>query len=132
MLGLFWEHFLMGPPTFPVLDAQHPLPREECGFSHFSQKSSGPLRKFDEFQYKWPTPIWRISQFLDTLDILRLPRKATRRMLYFLGRLMGICVRRGDIVPLSLCSTTWKSIRRRTLVCRDHGYLKRGTGARFG
>lgn len=34
--------------------------------------------------------------------------KATKRMLHFLGRLMGICVRRGDVLPLSLSRVAWK------------------------
>eukprot|EP00927_Polykrikos_kofoidii_P002886 TRINITY_DN11153_c2_g1_i1.p1 TRINITY_DN11153_c2_g1~~TRINITY_DN11153_c2_g1_i1.p1 ORF type:complete len:2849 (+),score=400.83 TRINITY_DN11153_c2_g1_i1:249-8549(+) len=34
--------------------------------------------------------------------------RATRRMLKFLGRLMGVCVRRGDVMPLALSRITWK------------------------
>jgi len=32
----------------------------------------------------------------------------TRRMLRFLGKVMGICVRRGDVLPLALSRITWK------------------------
>lgn len=33
---------------------------------------------------------------------------ATRRMLKFLGQIMGICLRRGDVLPLSLSPVAWK------------------------
>lgn len=33
---------------------------------------------------------------------------ATKRMLCFLGQLMGVCVRRGDVMPLCLGQLTWK------------------------
>jgi hypothetical protein len=33
---------------------------------------------------------------------------ATKRMLHCLGRFMGICVRRGDVIPLSLDRVVWK------------------------
>jgi len=33
---------------------------------------------------------------------------ATRRMFTFFGQLMGICLRRGDVLPMSLSRLTWK------------------------
>merc|ERR1712048_137774 len=33
---------------------------------------------------------------------------AMKRMLCFLGQLMGLCVRRGDVLPLCLSQLSWK------------------------
>jgi len=33
---------------------------------------------------------------------------ASRRMLHFLGKMMGVCIRRGDVIPMSLSRMTWK------------------------
>jgi len=34
--------------------------------------------------------------------------QAIKRMLHCLGRLMGVCVRRGDVLPLSISQVVWK------------------------
>lgn len=38
------------------------------------------------------------------------PGSPGRRMLHFLGQLMGVCLRRGDILPLCLSRVVWKGI----------------------
>jgi hypothetical protein len=45
----------------------------------------------------------------DSWTVQPIPITATiKRMLYCLGRFMGICVRRGDVMPLSLSRVVWK------------------------
>merc|ERR1719229_18586 len=38
------------------------------------------------------------------------PGSPGRRMLHFLGQLMGVCLRRGDVLPLCLSRVVWKGL----------------------
>lgn len=42
-----------------------------------------------------------------------------RRMLHFLGQLMGICLRRGDVLPLCLSQAVWKGLLAEELSLED-------------
>jgi len=55
--------------------------------------------------------------FNPSLDVS--PGSPGRRMLHFLGRLMGICLRRGDVLPLCLSQVVWKSILGEELGLQD-------------
>jgi len=47
------------------------------------------------------------------------PGSPGRRMLLFLGRLMGVCIRRGDVLPLRLSQVIWKGILGEELDLQD-------------
>lgn len=42
-----------------------------------------------------------------------------RRMLHFLGQLMGVCLRRGDVLPLCLSQAVWKGLLGEELTLED-------------
>jgi len=47
------------------------------------------------------------------------PGAPARRMLHFLGQLMGVCLRRGDVLPLCLSRTVWKAVLGEEMTVED-------------
>lgn len=47
------------------------------------------------------------------------PNSPGCRMLHFLGRLMGVCLRRGDVLPLCLSQVVWKGLLEEDLGLED-------------
>jgi len=54
---------------------------------------------------------WLLNPALDVS-----PGSQGRRMLHFLGQIMGVCLRRGDVLPLCLSQVVWKG-----LLCEELG-----------